>query len=151
MRRGLPHLTAALAVTVAPLLQGEVELVRGTTVTLRGPQGQRVDVDVGAIHAGAERLLLPGRQVSLLGIVAREDGALVAHGIGLDYAGRSLPPLPRVPSVSPPAARPSPSPVPSPAAPATPPPAAVPVEPPPGVVPPPQEPTLGPGPAPTPR
>ena len=157
----LARIAAVLAVTVVPVLEGEVEVLRGSTVTLRGPQGQRVDVDVGAIHVGADRLLLPGRRVSLLGIVAGEAGQLAAQGIALDYGGPLvLSPRDGGPAASPPTARPSPSPVPSPAAPApAPPPAAPgvapqspsPVEAPPPVVVPSPEPTLGPGPAPTPR
>jgi pyruvate dehydrogenase E2 component (dihydrolipoamide acetyltransferase) len=157
--RRLARFAAVLAATVVPALEGEVEVLRGTTVTLRGPQGQRVDVDVGAIHVGADRLLLPGRRVSLLGVVAEGDGRLIAQGISLEYGGPlMLSPREGGAAASPPTARPSPSPVPSPVAPApvAPAPAApaptapVPAEPPPIVVPAP-EPTLGPGPAPTPR
>jgi 2-oxoglutarate dehydrogenase E2 component (dihydrolipoamide succinyltransferase) len=146
---------ALLAVTLAPVLHGEVEAVRGSTVTLRGPQGQRVDVDVGAIHAGADRLLLPGRRVSLLGVVARDDGRLAAQGIAVEYGAPAvLVPRDGAPAASPPGARPSPVPVPAPAAapPAAPAPVPqAPAETPPGIVTPPQEPTLGPGAAPTPR
>ena len=112
-----------VAVTVVPVLEGEVEVLRGSTVTLRGPQGQRVDVDVGAIHVGADRLLLPGRRVSLLGVVAGEDGRLVAQGIALEYGPPTvLSPRDGGAAASPPSARPAPSPVPSPAAPPLPPP-----------------------------
>ena len=149
----LPALAAVVAATVVPVLEGEVELVRGSTVTLRGPQGQRVDVEVGAIHVGAERLLLPGRQVSLLGIVVQDDGRLRAQGIAVEYGGRTpLSPRESGPAASPPTARRSPSPVPSPAAPLSPLPppstpsqAPAPVETPPAVGAPPPEP--GPGPA----
>jgi hypothetical protein len=157
--RRLARLGAVAAVTVVPALQGEVEVVRGSTVTLRGPQGQRVDVDVGAIHVGADRLLLPGRQVSLLGIVAGDDGRLSARGIALEYGGRGALSPRNGAAASPPTSRRSPIPVPSPAAPApAAPPAPVPAQPgqgpaeaPPVIVAPPPEPTLGPGPAPTPR
>ena len=162
----LARFAAVLAVTVVPALEGEVEVLRGSMVTLRGPQGQRVDVDVGAIHVGADRLLLPGRRVSLLGVVAEADGRLVAQGIAVEYG----PPAVLSPrdgaAASPPTARPAPSPVPSPAAPPPPlgppppsgppprgpaPPGPGPAEPAPAEVVPSPEPTLGPGPAPTPR
>jgi hypothetical protein len=144
---------ALVAATVVPVLQGEVEAVRGSTVTLQGPQGQRVDVDVGTVHPGAERLLLPGRRVSLLGVVAHDDGRVTAQGIALEYAAPVVHSPRETPAAaSPPTARPSPSPVPAPSSPASPPPpASPPAEPPPAVVAPPQEPTLGPLPAPTPR
>jgi hypothetical protein len=171
----LARFVVLLGVTVVPVLEGEVEALRGSTVTLRGPQGQRVDVDVGAIHVGADRLLLPGRRVSLLGVVAGDDGRLSAQGIALEYGAPALlGPRENAPAASPPIIRPSPSPVPAPAAPApapspqlppqtiippqgvpqqgAPPPGPAPTESPGGVVgPPAEEPTLGPGPAPTPR
>src|SRR5688500_6725590 len=134
----LARIAAVLAVTVVPALEGEVEVLRGSTVTLRGPQGQRVDVDVGAIHVGADRLLLPGRRVSLLGVVAEADGRLVAQGIAVEYGPPAvLSPRDGGAAASPPTARPAPSPVPSPAAP-----------PPPSSGPPPRGPAPpGPGPA----
>jgi hypothetical protein len=148
----LARVGALAAVTLVPALHGEVEAVRGSVVTLRGPEGQRVDVDVGAIHAGADRLLLPGRRVSLLGVVAGDDGRLAAQGIALEYTPATThAPRDGAPAASPPTARPSPSPVPAPAAPEPSPPGAPAAEPPVGAGPTPREPTLGPGPAPTPR
>jgi hypothetical protein len=157
----LARIAAVLAVTVVPALEGEVEVLRGSTVTLRGPQGQRVDVDVGAIHVGADRLLLPGRRVSLLGVVAEADGRLVAQGIAVEYGPPAvLSPRDGGAAASPASARPAPSPVPSPAGPPPPPgppprgpgpEGGAPAEPAPAEVVPAPEPTLGPGPAPTPR
>lgn len=77
---------SALPATAAPMfrIQGWVERVEGSHVTLRAPDGLPVTVDMSEMTPGAVSALTPGRLVGLT-VVAQPDGSLAAQAVAFEY------------------------------------------------------------------
>lgn len=77
---------SALPAYAAPLfrVEGWVERVRDTVVTLRAPDGRPLQVDVSELGAALPAALTPGRLVGVT-VIARADGSLSARSVTLAY------------------------------------------------------------------